>query len=159
MHFSTDKQNPIIIHGNSTVELPKTQVSDKSETANNFISISFKILSFTVAMLIFAHILWQFMVFLYNRKQYQGGRLLRTVIKIYRIKKKITWQTSFPFQALKLLHVIYWSNDLKYWFKNQANKINELSHVEKEGNAYFKFLTSLICIVWQTQFYSAQGNG
>lgn len=56
MPFSTDKPNPIIIHGNSTAELPKTQVSDKSATANNFISISLKILSFTVAMLIFANI-------------------------------------------------------------------------------------------------------
>lgn len=73
MHFSTDKQNPIIIHGNSTVELPKTQVSDKSETANNFISISLKILSFTVAMLIFAHILVTIYGFFVQQKAISRG--------------------------------------------------------------------------------------
>lgn len=40
----------------------------------------------------------------------------------------------------------------KNCFKNQA-------HVEKEGNVYFKFLVSLMFIVPQTQYYSAQGNG
>lgn len=91
MHFSTDKQNPIIIHGNSTVELPKTQVSDKSETTNNFISISLKILSFTVAMLIFAHIFVTiYGFFCTTESNIKGDGYSEQSSKYIESKKKIT---------------------------------------------------------------------
>lgn len=46
LKISIDKPDQIIIDGNSRVESPKTQVSDKSATSNCFISIGIKYLVF-----------------------------------------------------------------------------------------------------------------